>query len=47
VLYRKLEGIVIDDTELFNDKVQVWENFYNYTALTAISMKDLLRTTTT
>jgi transposase InsO family protein len=28
--YRMLEGVVIDDTELFNDKLQEWENFYNY-----------------
>ena len=28
--YRMLEGIVIDDTELFNDKLQEWENFYNF-----------------
>jgi transposase InsO family protein len=25
-----LEGVVIDDTELFNDKLQEWENFYDY-----------------
>ncbi|HSJ82726.1 MAG TPA: IS481 family transposase, partial [Acidimicrobiia bacterium] len=28
--YRMLDGIVIDDTELFNDKLQEWENFYNF-----------------
>ena len=28
--YRLLEGVVIDDTELFNDKLQEWEDFYNY-----------------
>ena len=28
--YRMLEGVVIDDTELFNDKLQEWENFYNF-----------------
>lgn len=28
--YRMLEGIVIDDTKLFNEKLQEWENFYNY-----------------
>lgn len=27
--YRLLEGVVIDDTRLFNDKLQEWENFYN------------------
>lgn len=28
--YRMLEGIVIDDAELFNEKLREWENFYNY-----------------
>ena len=28
--YRMLDGIVIDDTELFNDKLQEWEDFYNF-----------------
>lgn len=28
--YRLLEGVIIDDSELFNDKLQEWENFYNY-----------------
>jgi transposase InsO family protein len=28
--YRLLEGVVIDDTKLFNDKLRVWEDFYNY-----------------
>jgi transposase InsO family protein len=28
--YRMLEGVVIDDTELFNDKLQAWEDFYNF-----------------
>ena len=28
--YRMLEGVVIDDTELFNDKLQEWEDFYNF-----------------
>jgi transposase InsO family protein len=28
--YRMLEGVVIDDTELFNDRLQEWEDFYNY-----------------
>jgi transposase InsO family protein len=28
--YRQLEGVVIDDTELFNDKLQQWEDFYNF-----------------
>jgi hypothetical protein len=25
-----LEGVVIDDTELFNEKLQEWEDFYNF-----------------
>lgn len=25
-----LEGVVIDDTKLFNDKLQEWEDFYNF-----------------
>jgi transposase InsO family protein len=28
--YRMLEGVVIDDTDLFNDRLQEWEDFYNY-----------------
>jgi transposase InsO family protein len=24
-----LEGVVIDDWELFNDRLQEWEDFYN------------------
>ena len=28
--YRMLDGVVIDDTELFNDRLQEWENFYNF-----------------
>jgi transposase InsO family protein len=28
--YRMLAGVVIDDTELFNDRLQEWEDFYNY-----------------
>ena len=28
--YRMLEGVMIDDVRLFNDKLQEWENFYNY-----------------
>ena len=28
--YRLLDGVVIDDTKLFNDKLQEWENFYNF-----------------
>lgn len=25
-----LEGVVIDDTELFNDRLQEWESVYNF-----------------
>jgi transposase InsO family protein len=25
-----LDGVLIDDTELFNDKLQEWERFYNF-----------------
>jgi hypothetical protein len=25
-----LEGVVIDDAEVFNDKLQEWEDSYNY-----------------
>lgn len=28
--YRMLDGVVIDDTALFNEKLQEWEDFYNY-----------------
>ena len=28
--YRMLEGVVIDDTNLFNDRLQQWEAFYNF-----------------
>jgi len=28
--YRMLDGVVIDDTGLFNDKLQEWEDFYNF-----------------
>jgi transposase InsO family protein len=28
--YRMLDGVVIDDTRLFNDKLQEWEDFYNF-----------------
>jgi transposase InsO family protein len=28
--YRLLEGVVIDDSALFTDKLQEWENFYNF-----------------
>jgi hypothetical protein len=28
--YRLLDGAIIDDTNLFNDKLQEWEDYYNY-----------------
>ena len=28
--YRLLDGVIIDDAKLFNDKLQEWENYYNY-----------------
>jgi transposase InsO family protein len=28
--YRMLEGVVIDDTEIFNDRLHEWEDFYNF-----------------
>ena len=28
--YGLLDGVLIDDTGLFNDKLQEWENYYNY-----------------
>ncbi|MEW2386570.1 integrase core domain-containing protein, partial [Micromonospora sp. NPDC047707] len=27
---RMLDGVVIDDAEVFNDKLREWEDFYNY-----------------
>jgi transposase InsO family protein len=28
--YRMLDGVVIDDTAMFNDKLREWEDFYNF-----------------
>lgn len=28
--YRLLEGVIIDDAEVFNDKLREWEDYYNY-----------------
>ena len=28
--YRMLDGVMIDDARVFNDKLREWENFYNY-----------------
>ncbi|WP_436975838.1 hypothetical protein [Nonomuraea angiospora] len=28
--YQLLDGVVIDDAEVFNDKLREWEDYYNY-----------------
>jgi transposase InsO family protein len=28
--YRLLDGVIIDDAQVFNDKLQEWEDYYNY-----------------
>jgi transposase InsO family protein len=28
--YKLLDGVVIDDTDLFNERLREWENFYNF-----------------
>ena len=28
--YRQLKGVLIDDAQLFNDRLQEWQDFYNY-----------------
>lgn len=28
--YRMLDGAVVDDARLFNDKLKEWKDFYNY-----------------
>ena len=28
--YRQLKGVLIDDAQLFNDKLAEWQDFYNY-----------------
>ena len=28
--YRRLKGVVIDDSELFSDRLRQWEDFYNF-----------------
>jgi hypothetical protein len=28
--YRLLDGVVIDDAQVFNQKLQEWEDFYNF-----------------
>ncbi|GII56269.1 hypothetical protein Pth03_46580 [Planotetraspora thailandica] len=27
--YRMLEGVIIDDAEVFNDQLRKWEDYYN------------------
>jgi transposase InsO family protein len=39
--YRLLEGVVIDDTGLFFEKLQEWEDFYNLSRPTAASVARL------
>jgi hypothetical protein len=39
--YRLLEGVVIDDTGLFNEKLQECEDFYDFSRLTAASVARL------
>ena len=34
-VYRMLDGVMIDDTKLFNDKLAEWENFCKYHRPTA------------
>ena len=28
--YRQLKGVLIDDTQMFNDRLQEWQDYYNY-----------------
>ena len=28
--HRRLEGVVIDDSEIFNERLREWEDFYNF-----------------
>jgi transposase InsO family protein len=28
--YRLLDGVMIDDSKVFNERLQEWEHFYNY-----------------
>ncbi|WP_308406308.1 integrase core domain-containing protein [Streptomyces sp. AC602_WCS936] len=28
--HRLLDGVIIDDAEVFNDKLREWEDYYNY-----------------
>ena len=44
---RVLDGVAIDDTALFNDKLQEWEGFYNFNQPTEASTDRPLRTTKT
>jgi hypothetical protein len=36
-----LDGVVIDDTDLFSDKLQEWEDFYNLNPTEASTDKPL------
>ena len=36
--YRQLDAVVIDDTQLFNDKLQEWGGLYNFHRPTAAAM---------
>jgi transposase InsO family protein len=49
--YRLLKGVVIDDADVFNEKLQEWEHFYNYArphgALGGQTPYERLRTKTT
>ena len=35
--YRQLKGVVVDDAQLFNDRLQEWQDFYSYIGRTAAS----------
>ena len=49
--YRLLDGVVIDTAEVFNQKLQEWEDFYNFNrphgGLGGQTPYDRLRTKTT
>jgi transposase InsO family protein len=49
--YRMLEGLVIDDTGLFNERLKAWEDFYNFNrphgALGGLTPYERLRQKTT
>lgn len=35
--YRLLDAVLIDDADVFNDKLREWKNYYNYARPTAAS----------